>query len=101
MASRLNLQKILEDVLGSRNVYFQPPESIKLKYPCIIYEEARGRSVRANNKLYMYRKRYNLILIDKDPDTVIPDRIRELPLCDTDRIYKSDNLYHFSFTLYY
>jgi hypothetical protein len=101
MASRLNLQSVLETVLGSRNVYFQPPESLKLKYPCIIYEEVRGRSFRANDKLYSYRKCYNLIVIDKDPDSTIPDRLRELPLCDTDRIYKSDNLYHFSFTLYY
>lgn len=101
MASRLNLQSDLEKLMGSRNVYFQPPESLKLKYPCIVYDEIRGRTFRANDKLYLYRKAYNLIVIDKDPDSEIPDRLRELPLCDTDRIYVSDNLYHFSFTLYY
>ena len=37
MPSRLNLQTTLETILGSRNVYFQPPESVKLKYPAIVY----------------------------------------------------------------
>ena len=101
MASRPTLQQVLVDVLGSNYVYFQPPESVKLQYPCIIYEEMRGASFRANDKLYGYRKCYNLILIDKNPYSEIPDRIRQLPLCDTDRMYKADNLYHFSFRLYY
>lgn len=100
MARRPTLQKTLEAILGSRNVYFQPPEGIKLSYPCIIYDEIRGRSLRADDKLYHYRKSYNLILIEKNPDTVIPDKIRELPLCSTDRIFKSDNLYHYTFTIY-
>lgn len=101
MARRLTLQKTLEAILGSRNVYFQPPEGVKLSYPCIIYEEVRGRTIRADDELYHYRKAYNLILIEKNPDTTTPDKIRELPLCDTDRIYKADNLYHYTFTLYY
>ena len=32
MASRLKLQTMLEEILGSRNVYFNPPESVKMKY---------------------------------------------------------------------
>ena len=100
MVSRLDLQKTLERVLGSRNVYFQPPESIKLSYPCIIYEEQRGQTFRADDRLYNYRKAYSLIFIDKNPDSKIPDKIRELPLCDTGSPYKTDNLNHWAFTIY-
>lgn len=101
MASRLNLQSDLETILGSRSVYFQSPESLKIKYPCIIYDEARGRTFRADDKLYLYRKCYNLIFIDKNPDSTIPDAIRVLPLCDTGNPYVADNLYHWPFTIYY
>ena len=38
MASRLELQDTLETILESRNVYFNPPESIKMNYPAIIYK---------------------------------------------------------------
>ena len=100
MASRLTLQETLKEILRSNYVYFQPPESIKLHYPCIIWEEAKGRPFRADDRLYMYRKTYNLIFIDTDPDSVIPDKIRDLPLCDSGSPYKSDNLYHWPFTIY-
>ena len=100
MASRLNLQKTLEDILGTRNVYFQPPESVKLQYPCIIYEETRGTTFRANDLLYNYRKAYSLLVIDKNPDSIIPDKVRALPVCDTGNPYKADNLNHWPFTIY-
>ncbi len=100
MASRLNLQKELESVLGSKNVYFQPPESIKLQFPCIVYEEVKGVSTRADDRLYLYRKAYSLIVIDKNPDSEIPDKVRVLHLCDTGNPYKADNLNHWPFTIY-
>ena len=98
--NRLDLQRMLVNALGSKNVYFQPPESVKIQYPCIIYEEAPGNSIRANDLLYIYRKAYNCVVIDKNPDSEIPDRVRILPLCDTGSPYKADNLNHWPFTIY-
>lgn len=98
--NRLDLQRALVEALGSKNVYFQPPESVKLVYPCIVYEETKGSSIRANDLLYLYRKAYYGVIIDKNPDSEIPDRIRILPLCDIGRPYKSDNLNHWPFTIY-
>lgn len=100
MVKRQDLQQVLKDVLGSNKVYFQPSESIKLTYPCIIYEEVSGNSTRANNALYIYRKAYSILVIDKNPDSELPDKIRALPLCDTGNPYKADNLYHWPFTIY-
>ena len=100
MVNRLDLQKALVGALGSKNVYFQPPESVKLQYPCIIYEEARGATFRANDRMYLYRKAYSVLVIDKNPDSPIPDKVRVLPLCDTGSPYKADNLNHWPFTIY-
>lgn len=101
MASRLNLQKLLESILGSRNVYFQPPESIKLVYPCIIYERNDGRSFHADDDLYNYRKSYTITVIDKNPDSIFPDELEKLRYCSMDRYYSADNLNHWIFTIYY
>lgn len=100
MVSRPDLQTALVNVLGSKNVYFQPPESVKLQYPCIIYEETRGNTTRANDRLYLYRKAYSVVYIDKNPDATVPDEIRKFPLCDSGNPYKADNLNHWPFTIY-
>ena len=101
MASRLNLQKLLESILGSRNVYLQPPESIKLNYPCFIYERTSGRQFHADDDLYNYRKSYTITVIDKNPDSSLPDELEKLRYCTMDRYYEADNLNHWIFTIYY
>jgi hypothetical protein len=102
MASRLNLQKILEAIPGVSKVYYQPPESVKLVYPCIIYEENRGDTKRADDALYLYRKAYSLLVIDKNPDSDIPEKIvRAFSGCVSGRNYQADNLNHFVLYIYY
>ena len=97
--SRLELHNVLKGFCD--NVYFQPPETIKLKYPCIIYSRDKSYTKHANDKLYMHMKRYSIMIIDPDPDTEIPDMMIELPYCSFDRFYPADNLNHYIFNLYY
>ena len=100
--NRIDLQTVLEELLGSRNVYFQPPENTKLQYPCIIYSLSGIDTTRADNKNYLKRRQYDLTYIGKDPDTTMQDKLIEaLPYCRYDRRFVSDNLYHDTFTLYY
>ena len=99
MASRLKLQENLEKILGNRNVYFQPPASVNLKYPCIIYDLAAIRSTYADNLPYAANKSYTLKLIHKDPDNTISEELAKLPMCKFDRTYVSDNLYHYVFSI--
>lgn len=101
MGKREVLHQILVNMLGSDNVYFQPPESLKLKYPCIIYSLSDDIVSHANDEKYLRRKRYNVMVIDKNPDSLIPDKIDTLQYCSFDRFYISDNLNHFVFNLYY
>lgn len=101
MGPRLNLQAKLEATLGSRNVYFQPPETLKLSYPCIIYELDKDLVNYASDSIHKRKKRYSVTVIDRNPDSRIPDKIRMYPYCSFDRTFTSDNLNHFVFTIFY
>lgn len=101
MASRLQLQSKLEELLGNRNVYYQTPESVKMEYPAIVYSKSDIRSIHADNAVYSKTNCYEIIVIDRKPDNEVINKLLELPYCRFDRHYKSDNLNHDSFTLYY
>lgn len=101
MASRLTLQRELEELLGSSNVYFQPPSSVKMRYPAIRYSLSNMQNNHADNLVYKHSKAYELILIDPDPDSIFIDKLLRLPYCRFDRCYPADNLNHYIFTLYY
>lgn len=101
MRSRIELQKILEEVLDSRNVYYQPPENFKLKYPCIIYTKSDEDTRHADNAKYLRMNVYEVTIIDLDPDSLIPEYISDLPYCSFDRYFVSDNLNHYVYRLYF
>ena len=101
MANRLDLQTLLEDLLGSRNVYFQPPESVKMNYPAIVYGLEDIENTHADDRVYLSQKRYWIQLIDKNPDSKFVDMIAHLPTCRFDRQYPSENLNNWRFSLNY
>ena len=96
---RTELQSLLESVIGSRNVYFQPPSSMKLTYPCIVYSRSKIDPRFADNKAYIDNVRYSLILIDKNPDSIYVKPISDLPYCSHTRFYVADNLNHDAFEI--
>lgn len=101
MASRLELQTKLEELLGSRNVYYQPPESIVMEYPAIIYNKIKPDTKHANDKVYIKTNCYEIIVISRKPDNPVISMIENLPMCEWDRHYKIDNLNHDVLTLYF
>jgi hypothetical protein len=100
-SKRLELQDILEDLADPYMVYYQPPSSFNLTYPCIIYDLDKIVTDYADSIKYKNKKRYSVTVIDTNPDSEIPNKILELAYCGFDRKFKSDNLNHFVFTLYY
>lgn len=101
MGQRLELQTILTDILGLNNVYFQPPPTINMIYPCIVYSRDFAETDFAGNKPYKHCKRYQVTVIDRDPDSDIPSKIAELPMCIFDRFYTADNLNHDVYKLFF
>ena len=101
MTNREQLQTKLEELLGSRNVYYQPPESLKMEYPAIRYSKNDISSRHADNAKYSNHTQYEIIVIDKSPDNDVIQKILELPLSSFDRHYVSNNLNHDVINLYY
>lgn len=101
MAQRLELQTLLETILGSQNVYFQPPNNINMSYPSIVYQRDDYSVKYADNDPYNRQARFQVTVIDRDPDSLIPDKVAELPLCSFDRFFIADNLNHNVFNLFF
>lgn len=101
MAQRNDLHEILKAILGSEYVYFQSPPNKDMHYPCIVYERDRVDIRYADNKPYSHAKRYQLTIIDNDPDSVIYKKVIELPTCSHDRSFIANNLYHDVYNLFF
>lgn len=101
MRNRLTLQALLEEILGSENVYFQPMTGARMQYPAIVYRLSDIDNEHANDGVYASQKQYEIIVIDKDPDSPIYDRVNKIPTANFMRPYVADNLNHWVFTITY
>ena len=101
MADRLELHSVLQELLGSSNVYYQPPESIKMQYDAIRYSKKTIDSKYANDRKYSMTDCYELIVISRLPDNPIIKKLLSLPYCSYDRHYVADNLHHDVLTIYW
>lgn len=99
--TRLELHAFLKEYCNTENVYFQPPPSMMMKYPAIVYHVTQRRKIPANNHTYLKYVTYEVTVIDKNPESSIASLIEELPMCTFDRSFTSDNLNHFVYTLFY
>ena len=101
MGQRSALHSLLVSLLGSEAVYFQPPENLKMTYPCIIYRRNKIETSFADNNPYSLAKRYQVMVVDRNPDSDIPDKIARLPMTIFDRHYVAENLNHDVFNIYF
>ena len=98
--NRETFQLMLEEIAGSGRVYFQPPETLKIKYPAIVYAIDNYSNVFAGNHVYKQDKSYIVTVIDYDPDSIIVDKVSVLDKSNFNRYYVSDNLHHTVFKIY-
>lgn len=102
IGTRSQLQSKLEALLGSKNVYFQPPESCKMQYPAIVYSLNDIDLDKASNKIYNINKSYSVTLIHKNPDNTLKDLIlNEFEYIRFNRFYTADNLNHYNYTIFF
>lgn len=99
MAQRLELQALLESL--TPHVYFQPPPNTLMQYPCITYSRDGASVDRADNELYRHAKRYQVTVVDRDPDTDIADKVEELPYSTFQRFFALEDLNHYVFSVYF
>jgi len=96
---RLDLQEILVGI--TPNVYFQPPANTQLEFPCIVYSRSAIRTEFADNSPYARKKRYQVTVIDENPDSTIPDDVGALPMCSFERFFTADKVNHDVFSLFF
>lgn len=100
--NRLELRDILANAMTECGeepaLFFQPPESVKLTYPCIIYRLRTLTSDYANDNPYRSTVSYDVTYITRSPTSKVPDKLLRLPTSAFDRYYVSDNLNHYAYT---
>lgn len=101
MRTRLQLREVLLQEIGIPNLYFQPPSTAQMKYPCVVYRLSDQYIRHSDGVPYIGYKAYQVIIIDKDPDSLYQDLPLNIPLCRFDRYYTADGLNHWVYNLYF
>ena len=96
------LHEVLKEIMGDKEVYYQPPENVKLTYPCIVFENSTALSQFADNKPYVKTKRYTVTLVTKTADNdFYKDQLMDLSMCTFDREFRNDGIVNTVFNMYY
>lgn len=98
---RLELHTLLKGIPSVKDAYYQPPENLKLEFPCILYRKDSENTRYANNDKYLNKNRYLITIIDRSPESSIPEGLKIFPYCSFNRQYTKDNLNHYVYTLYF
>jgi len=101
MGRRQTFQLVLESLKTDLKVYFQPPETVKMEYPCIVYRRDPGTTKFANNRPYSYEQQYEVQLIARSPEISLFDKLVALPKSSHARFFVADNLNHDVFSIYF
>ena len=98
---RLALSARFRRLLNSNNVYFQPPESLKMQYPCIRYVRAKIPVTKADNINYLMHSVYTVYLLTTDPDSELSFEILDefKGQISHSQHYVKDNIIHDVYTL--
>lgn len=101
----LNLMKYSDDQghekYLTKNIYFQPPENVQMEYPAIVYSRYNINNRSANNEVYLQGTYYQVIVLDKDPDSEIVNKISHFPTAKYSRHFTTSGLNHDVFIIYY
>ena len=102
MDRRPKLHQLLKSLFNADpHVYHNPPPSVKMTYPCIVYKMSRFPDEHADNLRYFEHREWDLTVIDPDPDSKLREKVAQLKWCRFNRSFVNDNLNHFVFTLNY
>lgn len=100
MGTRPEFQTVLEG-LGEVSVYFQPPPNVMMSYPAIVYNRYNEDVSRADNIRYAEKLQYQVTVIDRDPDSLLPGLVAHLPFSSFIRHFTTEGLFHDIYYVYY
>lgn len=91
---RLKFHNQLCCAFNTKNVYFQPPETLKIRYPAIIYSINNTSIKKADNRNYNYRIIFKVVLVSRDPESDMIDTMIDNFICNYESSYVADGLNH-------
>jgi len=100
MAPRQQLHDLLK-TFGAAEVYFQAPSQDKMVFPCIMYNLDDEFAAYADNTPYSRISKYQVTVIDRNPDSQIRGKIADLPMSSFQRFFVVDGLNHTVYNLYF
>ena len=101
MKTRDEVQAMLEEVLGSKNVYFQAPPNTGMKYPCIVYRFSNFYRENADNKPYILTGRWEIHHMYKSIKNDMKNKMLFIaPYVSFDRRLVTDGVYNDYYTIY-
>jgi hypothetical protein len=101
MATRLDFQTALAALQDGVAVYFQPPPNVSMVYPAIVYNRDIRAVSYADNGIHSQTHRYQVTVIDRDPDSLLPDLVGDMPLSTRVRHFTTEGLHHDIFYVYF
>ena len=72
-----------------------------MEYHCIVYHRDNVNTEYADDRPYKLRTRYQVTVIDRDPDSPIPAKVAALQFASFDRFFTADNLNHDVYSLFF
>lgn len=99
MVDRISLHEKLCAALGSNHVYYQPPENLKMEFPCIVYSLQDMTHAMANNEKYIKNRTYKVIVITPQVDPEVVNLVENFDYCKFQQVYTADGMYHYVFRI--
>ena len=97
---RLALHQEFIRILGNAcNVYFMPPQEMRLSYPAIVYYLGGGSDSYADNVRFLPRTTFDVTLIENEPLSPKVDEIRDLKHSSYMTSFKKDHLHQHQFKI--
>lgn len=101
MGTRLDFQTLLEGLDDRASVYFQPPPNVQMIYPAIVYNRDYLASEFADNVPYSTTFRWQVTVIDANPDSTLHAKLTAMPMMRFVRHYTSEGLNHDIYDVYF
>ena len=107
MANELKWEDLRDQLYlihDTENVYYDPPESIRMDFPCFRFELNNLDVKHADNKAYSKKPRWAVTYITRDIEEieqVAEEMLEHFKYCNFDTSFRADNLEHAVFNLYF
>lgn len=72
-----------------------------MEYPAIVYQRDYGDTKFADNRPHTFTQRYQVTVIDRNPDSQTVNNVVMLPGCHYNRFFVADGLNHDVFVIYF